>query len=103
MVCRWATPMPRTLGGGTLGVPQCARDGSADTIGVPPGGVARQEAFTTFRDLAMVREFLVSPGASFTTGTDVLVDGGVVAAMPMASRLLEGDGEARMAAEEDAG
>ena len=32
-------------------------------------------------DVAAVVEFLVSPGASFITGTDLLVDGGVVAAM----------------------
>jgi NAD(P)-dependent dehydrogenase (short-subunit alcohol dehydrogenase family) len=32
-------------------------------------------------DIATVIEFLVSPGASFITGTDLLVDGGVVAAM----------------------
>src|SRR5262249_41677785 len=32
-------------------------------------------------DIATVVEFLVSPGASFITGTDLLVDGGVVAAM----------------------
>jgi len=32
-------------------------------------------------DIAIVVEFLVSPGASFITGTDLLVDGGVVAAM----------------------
>ena len=32
-------------------------------------------------DIAAVVEFLVSPAASFITGTDVLVDGGVVAAM----------------------
>lgn len=32
-------------------------------------------------DIAVVVEFLVSPAASFVTGTDLLVDGGVVAAM----------------------
>jgi len=32
-------------------------------------------------DIAAVVEFLVGPGASFITGTDLLVDGGVVAAM----------------------
>jgi len=32
-------------------------------------------------DIAAVVEFLVSPAASFVTGTDVLVDGGVVAAL----------------------
>jgi NAD(P)-dependent dehydrogenase (short-subunit alcohol dehydrogenase family) len=32
-------------------------------------------------DIAAVVEFLVSPAASFITGTDVLVDGGVVAAI----------------------
>jgi NAD(P)-dependent dehydrogenase (short-subunit alcohol dehydrogenase family) len=32
-------------------------------------------------DIAAVVEFLVSPAASFVTGTDLLVDGGVVAAM----------------------
>jgi NAD(P)-dependent dehydrogenase (short-subunit alcohol dehydrogenase family) len=35
----------------------------------------------TADDIAAVVEFLVSPAASFITGTDVLVDGGVVAAM----------------------
>jgi NAD(P)-dependent dehydrogenase (short-subunit alcohol dehydrogenase family) len=35
----------------------------------------------TADDIAAVVEFLVSPGASFLTGTDLLVDGGVVAAM----------------------
>jgi NAD(P)-dependent dehydrogenase (short-subunit alcohol dehydrogenase family) len=35
----------------------------------------------TADDIAAVVEFLVSPGASFISGTDVLVDGGVVAAM----------------------
>jgi NAD(P)-dependent dehydrogenase (short-subunit alcohol dehydrogenase family) len=32
-------------------------------------------------DIAAAVEFLVSPAASFITGTDLLVDGGVVAAM----------------------
>jgi NAD(P)-dependent dehydrogenase (short-subunit alcohol dehydrogenase family) len=32
-------------------------------------------------DVAAAVEFLVSPAASFITGTDLLVDGGVVAAM----------------------
>jgi NAD(P)-dependent dehydrogenase (short-subunit alcohol dehydrogenase family) len=32
-------------------------------------------------DIAAVVEFLCSPGASFITGTDILVDGGVVAAL----------------------
>jgi NAD(P)-dependent dehydrogenase (short-subunit alcohol dehydrogenase family) len=36
-------------------------------------------------DIAGVVEFLVSPAASFVTGTDVLVDGGVVAAMRSAA------------------
>jgi NAD(P)-dependent dehydrogenase (short-subunit alcohol dehydrogenase family) len=35
----------------------------------------------TADDIAAVVEFLVSPAASFITGTDVLVDGGVVAAI----------------------
>lgn len=35
----------------------------------------------TADDIAAVVEFLVSPAASFITGTDILVDGGVVAAM----------------------
>ena len=35
----------------------------------------------TPEDIAAVVEFLVSPAASFVTGTDLLVDGGVVAAM----------------------
>jgi NAD(P)-dependent dehydrogenase (short-subunit alcohol dehydrogenase family) len=35
----------------------------------------------TADDIAAVVEFLVSPAASFITGTDVLVDGGAVAAM----------------------
>ncbi len=35
----------------------------------------------TADDIAALVEFLVSPAASFLTGTDVLVDGGVVAAM----------------------
>jgi NAD(P)-dependent dehydrogenase (short-subunit alcohol dehydrogenase family) len=36
-------------------------------------------------DIAAVVEFLVSPAASFITGTDVLVDGGVVAALGTAT------------------
>jgi NAD(P)-dependent dehydrogenase (short-subunit alcohol dehydrogenase family) len=36
-------------------------------------------------DIAAAVEFLVSPAASFVTGTDVLVDGGVVAAMRTAA------------------
>ncbi len=32
-------------------------------------------------DIATAAEFLLSPGASFVTGTDLLVDGGVVAAL----------------------
>jgi NAD(P)-dependent dehydrogenase (short-subunit alcohol dehydrogenase family) len=32
-------------------------------------------------DIAAAVEFLVSPAASFITGTDLLVDGGVVAAV----------------------
>ncbi|HZU80549.1 MAG TPA: SDR family oxidoreductase, partial [Acidimicrobiales bacterium] len=32
-------------------------------------------------DIAAVVEFLVGPGASFVTGTDVLVDGGVIGAL----------------------
>jgi NAD(P)-dependent dehydrogenase (short-subunit alcohol dehydrogenase family) len=39
----------------------------------------------TADDIAAVVEFLVSPAASFITGTDVLVDGGVVAAMRSAA------------------
>jgi NAD(P)-dependent dehydrogenase (short-subunit alcohol dehydrogenase family) len=39
----------------------------------------------TPEDIAAVVEFLVSPAASFITGTDVLVDGGVVAAMRSAA------------------
>jgi len=35
-------------------------------------------------EIAAAVEFLVSPGASFISGTDLLVDGGVVAAMPYA-------------------
>jgi NAD(P)-dependent dehydrogenase (short-subunit alcohol dehydrogenase family) len=35
-------------------------------------------------DIAAAAEFLVSPAASFITGTDLLVDGGVVAAVRMA-------------------
>jgi NAD(P)-dependent dehydrogenase (short-subunit alcohol dehydrogenase family) len=35
----------------------------------------------TADDIAAVVEFLVSPAASFITGTDILVDGGVVAGM----------------------
>jgi NAD(P)-dependent dehydrogenase (short-subunit alcohol dehydrogenase family) len=35
----------------------------------------------TSDDIAAVVEFLVSPAASFITGTDILVDGGVIAAM----------------------
>jgi NAD(P)-dependent dehydrogenase (short-subunit alcohol dehydrogenase family) len=35
----------------------------------------------TADDIAAVVEFLVGPGAAFITGTDLLVDGGVVAAM----------------------
>ena len=37
-------------------------------------------------DIAAVVEFLVSPAASFITGTDVRVDGGVVAAMRYGTR-----------------
>jgi len=32
-------------------------------------------------DIAAVVEFLVSPAASFITGSDILVDGGVIAAL----------------------
>ena len=35
----------------------------------------------TPEDIAATVEFLVSPGASLITGTDVLVDGGIVAAI----------------------
>ena len=35
----------------------------------------------TADDIAAVVEFLCSPGASFITGTDILVDGGVIAAL----------------------
>jgi NAD(P)-dependent dehydrogenase (short-subunit alcohol dehydrogenase family) len=38
-------------------------------------------------DIAAVAEFLVGRGASFITGTDVLVDGGVVAALRHAAAL----------------
>lgn len=37
-------------------------------------------------DIAAAVEFLISPQASFITGTDLLVDGGVVAALAFASR-----------------
>jgi NAD(P)-dependent dehydrogenase (short-subunit alcohol dehydrogenase family) len=40
-------------------------------------------------DIATAVEFLVSPAASFITGTDLLVDGGVVAAMRHAAALAE--------------
>jgi NAD(P)-dependent dehydrogenase (short-subunit alcohol dehydrogenase family) len=39
----------------------------------------------TPEDIAAAVEFLVSPAASFVTGTDLLVDGGVVAAMRSAT------------------
>jgi NAD(P)-dependent dehydrogenase (short-subunit alcohol dehydrogenase family) len=39
----------------------------------------------TPEDIAAAVEFLVSPAASFVTGTDLLVDGGVVAAMRSSS------------------
>ena len=35
----------------------------------------------TADDIAAVVEFVISPAASFITGTDLLVDGGVVAAL----------------------
>ncbi len=35
----------------------------------------------TPEDIASAVDFLLSPGASFITGTDLLVDGGVVAAI----------------------
>jgi len=61
--------------------------GNAELAG-PFGGVMRamiDQSGTgrigTPDDIATVVEFLVSPGASFITGTDLLVDGGVVAAM----------------------
>jgi NAD(P)-dependent dehydrogenase (short-subunit alcohol dehydrogenase family) len=57
-------------------------------LGGPFGDVMRMMVETsgtqrlgTPDDIAGVVEFLVSPAASFITGTDVLVDGGVVAAM----------------------
>ena len=40
-------------------------------------------------DIAAAVEFLVSPAASFITGIDLLVDGGVVAAMRHAAALEE--------------
>ena len=35
----------------------------------------------TPEDIAAAVEFLISPAASFITGTDLLVDGGVIAAI----------------------
>ena len=37
-------------------------------------------------EIALTAEFLVSPAASFITGSDIKVDGGSVAAIQLASR-----------------
>lgn len=65
--------------------------GRAELAG-PFGGVMREMIaqsgtgrIGTAEDVAAVVEFLTSPGASFLTGTDVLLDGGVVAALRHAS------------------
>lgn len=61
--------------------------GQAELAG-PTGGFMRQMVdgsgsgrLGTPDDIAAVVEFLVSPAASFVTGTDVLVDGGVTGAL----------------------
>jgi len=65
--------------------------GDADLVG-PFGDVMRSmvemsgtQRLGTADDIAAVVEFLVSPAASFITGTDIRVDGGVVAAMNYSS------------------
>jgi Enoyl-(Acyl carrier protein) reductase len=80
----------RRLGGGT----QLVRPGiistpmGHDEPAGPHGDAMRQMTATapcrrygTADDIAAAVEFLVSPSASFITGTDLLVDGGVVAAL----------------------
>jgi len=63
------------------------RDGRDELAG-PSGDVMRQmlaaspaKRVGTAEDIATLVEFLASPGASFITGTDILIDGGVVAAL----------------------
>jgi NAD(P)-dependent dehydrogenase (short-subunit alcohol dehydrogenase family) len=44
-------------------------------------GMSGTRRIGTPDDIAAAVEFLVSPAASFITGTDILVDGGVIAAV----------------------
>jgi NAD(P)-dependent dehydrogenase (short-subunit alcohol dehydrogenase family) len=57
-------------------------------LGSPSGGMMRAmidgsatKRIGTASDIAAAVEFLLGPGASFITGADLLVDGGVVAAL----------------------
>ena len=62
------------------------RDGTAATEPVrrPHAGDGRQRRRATHRhadDIAAAAEFLLGPAAGFITGVDLLVDGGVIAAI----------------------
>ena len=67
-------------------------------LGGPSGDSMRQmiamsasSRLGTSEDIAAVVEFLVSPSASFITGTDLLVDGGVIAALNYANAVKSND------------
>lgn len=82
----WVTDVRLDICPGIIATPM----GQAELAG-PSGEMMRKmiqasgtQRLGTPEDIAAAVEFLVSPAASFITGTDILVDGGVVAGLTYA-------------------